>query len=84
MRFLVFFTTVLGHLAALPPLRRLAVCGRCRLFANTAGHRVLLVAWRLGYVSYPLGRVLFNHGAPGLGTVIEYGGAVWMGFSSSC
>ncbi len=33
----------------------------------------------VGYVSYPLGRILFNHGAPGLGTVIEYAGAVWMG-----
>lgn len=78
MRFLVFFTTVLGiwllfHLYVGWRLWSLP------LFANPAGHRALLVAIAVGYVSYPLGRILFNHGAPGLGTVIEYAGAVWMG-----
>ncbi len=78
MRFLVFFTTVLGiwllfHLYVGWRLWSLP------LFANTAGHRALLVVMAVGYISYPLGRILFNHGAPGLGTVIEYAGAVWMG-----
>ncbi len=79
MRFLVFFTTVLGiwllfHLYVGWRLWSLP------LFANTAGHRALVVAMAVGYVSYPLGRILFNHGAPRLGTVVEYAGAVWMGF----
>ena len=79
MRFLVFFTTVFGiwllfhlyigwRLWSLPP------------FISTSGHRALVVALAVGYVSYPLGRILFNHGVPKIGTVVEYGGAVWMGF----
>jgi len=78
MRFLVFLTVVLGIWL----LFHLYVGWRVwslPLFANTAGHRALLVAMAVGYVSYPLGRILFNHGAPGLGTLIEYAGAVWMG-----
>ncbi len=78
MRFLIFFSTVLGiwllfHLYVgwrLWPLP---------LVASVAGHRALVVALAAGYASYPLGRILFNRGSPGLGTVIEYGGAVWMG-----
>ncbi len=78
MRFLVFFSVVFGiwllvhiyvgwRLWSLP------------LFASPVGHRVLLIALAVGYCSYPLGRILFNRGAPNVGTAIEYGGAVWMG-----
>ena len=79
MRFLVFFTTVFGiwllfHLYIGWRLWSLP------LFISTSGHRALVVALAVGCVSYPLGRILFNHGAPKIGTVVEYGGAVWMGF----
>jgi hypothetical protein len=78
MRFLVFFSTVLGiwlllhlylgwRLWSLPP------------FANRTGHRVLLIGLGLGFAAYPFGRILYHHGWPRLGTVLEYAGGVWMG-----
>jgi len=78
VRFLIFFFSVFGfwllvhlyvgwRLWSLPPL------------ATSFGHRALVVVFAVGYVSYPLGRILFNRGMPNIGTVLEYGGAVWMG-----
>ena len=78
MRFLVFFSIVLGiwlvfHLYVGWRLWSLPV------FANPAGHRILLLGLGVLYVSYPVGRILYHHGLPGLGTAVEYGGGVWMG-----
>ncbi len=78
MRLLVFLITVLG----LWLLIHLYVGWRLwplPLFAAPAGHRALLIGLAVGYCAYPLGRILFHHGAPRLGTALEYGGAVWMG-----
>jgi predicted MPP superfamily phosphohydrolase len=79
MRFLVFFSTVLGiwllfHLYVGWRLWSLP------LFEGRTGHRALLIGLTLGYVAYPLGRILYHHGLPRLGTVVEYAGGVWMGF----
>jgi predicted MPP superfamily phosphohydrolase len=78
MRFLVFFSIVMGiwlachlylgwRLWSLPP------------FASLKGHRALILGLTVLYVSYPIGRILYHHGWPRLGTALEYGGGVWMG-----
>ena len=79
MRFLVFFSTVLGiwllfHLYVGWRLWSLP------LFEGRSGHRALLIGLVLGYIAYPVGRILYHHGLPRLGTVVEYAGGVWMGF----
>jgi predicted MPP superfamily phosphohydrolase len=79
MRFLVFFSTVLGiwllfHLYVGWRLWSLP------LFEGRTGHRALLVGLVLGYIAYPVGRILYHHGLPRLGTVVEYAGGLWMGF----
>ena len=78
MRFLVFFSIVLGiwllfHLYVGWRLWSLP------LFGGRAGHRALLIGLALGYIAYPLGRILYHHGLPRIGTVLEYAGGVWMG-----
>jgi predicted MPP superfamily phosphohydrolase len=78
MRFLVFFSIVLGiwlvfHLYVGWRLWALPV------FASPKGHRFLLLGLGILYVSYPLGRMLYHHGWPRLGTALEYGGGIWMG-----
>jgi predicted MPP superfamily phosphohydrolase len=78
MRFLIFFSIVLGiwlsfHLYVGWRLWSLPV------FASPSGHRILLLSLAVLYVSYPLGRYLYHHGMPRLGTVLEYGGGLWMG-----
>jgi predicted MPP superfamily phosphohydrolase len=78
MRFFVFFGAVLGiwlifNLYVGWRLWPLAV------FASRAGHLALVAALAAGFASYPLGRFLYSRGASGLGTALEYGGAVWMG-----
>jgi len=78
MRFLIFFSIVLGiwlvfHLYVGWRLWSLP------LFANPTGHQILLLGLAVLYVSYPLGRYLYHHGMPRVGTVLEYGGGVWMG-----
>jgi len=78
MRFLVFFSIVLGiwlvfhlyvgwRLSSLP------------FVDSPTGHRFLLLGLAVLYVSYPLGRFLYHHGWPRVGTTLEYGGGVWMG-----
>ena len=78
MQFLIFFATVMGiwlvfhlyvgwRLWTVPP------------FASPTGHRVLLISLAFLYVSYPLGRFLYHHDWTRLGTLLEYGGGVWMG-----
>ena len=78
MRFLIFFSTVMGiwlvfhlyvgwRLWALP------------LISSPAGHRILVTCLAVLYVSYPLGRYLYHHGWQRTGTLLEYGGGVWMG-----
>jgi len=79
MRFLVFFSTVLGiwllfHLYVGWRLWSLPI------FEGKSGHRALLVGLILGYIAYPVGRILYHHGLPRLGTVVEYAGGLWMGF----
>jgi predicted MPP superfamily phosphohydrolase len=79
MRFLVFFSTVLGiwllfHLYVGWRLWSLP------LFEGRTGHRALLVGLVLGYIAYPVGRILYHHGLPRLGIVVEYAGGLWMGF----
>jgi predicted MPP superfamily phosphohydrolase len=78
MRFLVFFSIVMGiwlvfHLYVGWRLWALPV------FDSPTGHRYLLLGLAALYVSYPLGRMLYHHGWPRLGTAIEYGGGLWMG-----
>jgi predicted MPP superfamily phosphohydrolase len=78
MRFLIFFSIVLGiwlviHLYVGWRLWSLPV------FANPTGHRILLLGLAVLYVSYPLGRYLYHHGWARTGTVLEYGGGLWMG-----
>jgi predicted MPP superfamily phosphohydrolase len=78
MRFLIFFSIVMGiwlvfHLYVGWRLWALPV------FAGTKGHRILLLGLTVLYVSYPLGRTLYHHGWPRLGTALEYGGGIWMG-----
>jgi predicted MPP superfamily phosphohydrolase len=78
MRFLIFFSIVMGiwlvfHLYVGWRLWSLPV------FASPKGHRLLLVGLAVLYVSYPLGRMLYHHGWPRLGTALEYGGGIWMG-----
>ena len=78
MRFLVFFSIVLGiwlvfHLYVGWRLWSLPV------FANPTGHRILVYGLAALYLSYPLGRFLYHHGMPRVGTALEYGGGVWMG-----
>jgi predicted MPP superfamily phosphohydrolase len=78
MQFLIFFSIVMGiwlvfHLYVGWRLWSFPV------FASPKGHRVLLLGLALLYVSYPLGRILYHHGWPRLGTAIEYGGGIWMG-----
>ncbi len=78
MRFLIFFSIVLGiwlvfHLYVGWRLWSLPV------FANPTGHRILLLGLAVLYISYPLGRYLYHHGMPRIGTMLEYGGGVWMG-----
>ena len=78
MRFLIFFSIVMGvwlvfHLYVGWRLWALPV------FASPKGHRILLLGLAVLYVSYPLGRMLYHHGWPRLGTALEYGGGIWMG-----
>jgi len=78
MRFLIFFSIVMGiwlvfHLYVGWRLWSLPV------FASPKGHRLLLLGLAFLYVSYPIGRILYHHGWPRLGTAIEYGGGIWMG-----
>ena len=79
MRFLVFFSIVLGiwlifHLYVGWRLWSLPI------FEGRSGHRALLIGLVLGYIAYPVGRILYHHGLPRLGTVVEYAGGLWMGF----
>jgi predicted MPP superfamily phosphohydrolase len=78
MQFLIFFSIVMGiwlvfHLYVGWRLWALPV------FASPKGHRFLLLGLAILYVSYPLGRMLYHHGWPRLGTALEYGGGIWMG-----
>jgi predicted MPP superfamily phosphohydrolase len=78
MRFLIFFATVMGiwlvfHLYVGWRLWPMAA------FSGPNGHRVLVIGLAILYVSYPLGRILYHHGWPRLGTAVEYGGGIWMG-----
>ena len=78
MRFVVFFSTVLGIWL----LFHIYVGWRfwsLPLFKGTTGHRALLIGFAVGYLAYPFGRILYHHGLPRLGTVIEYVGGLWMG-----
>jgi predicted MPP superfamily phosphohydrolase len=78
MRFVIFLSVVLSiwllqhlyvgwRLWSLPP------------FASPAGHRALLAVLVAGFLSYPLGRVLYAVGWHTVGRAGEYVGAVWMG-----
>jgi predicted MPP superfamily phosphohydrolase len=78
MRFLIFFSIVMGiwllcHLYLGWRLWSLP------LFADPKGHRLLISGLVVLYFAYPLGRILYHHGWPRLGTALEYGGGVWMG-----
>lgn len=77
-RFAVFLAVVLAIWA----LEHLYVGWRLLslpLFSEGAARRVLQLVLVLGFLAYPVGRVLFQLGARGLGRGLEYAGAVWMG-----
>jgi len=78
MRFLVFFSIMMGiwlvfHLYVGWRLWSLPI------FTSTQGHRFLMLGLAILYLIYPLGRTLYHHGMPRLGTALEYGGGMWMG-----
>jgi len=78
MRFAVFLAIVLSvwlvqHLYVGWRLWPLPV------FASTVGRRLLIVGLVAGFLSYPLGRILYGIGWHGTGRALEYAGAVWMG-----
>jgi predicted MPP superfamily phosphohydrolase len=78
MRFAIFLTVVLSIWL----LQHLYVGWRLwsvPLFASQAGHRWLLAGLIAGFVSYPLGRILYGVGWHAVGRAGEYVGAVWMG-----
>ncbi|HSN53970.1 MAG TPA: metallophosphoesterase [Candidatus Sulfomarinibacteraceae bacterium] len=78
MRLLIFFVIVLAVWALMHAYVGWRL-GTLPLFAAPGARRWLLAGLAIGFAAYPLGRILFNHGAPGLGRILEYGGAVWMG-----
>lgn len=49
------------------------------LFVSGLGRRVLLAGLVAGFLSYPLGRILYAAGWHAVGRALEYAGAVWMG-----
>lgn len=49
------------------------------IFASAMGRRVLLAGLIAGFLSYPLGRILYAVGWHATGRALEYAGAVWMG-----
>jgi hypothetical protein len=78
MRFAVFLAIVLSvwlvqHLYVGWRLWPLPV------FAPAVGRRVLIAGLAAGFLSYPLGRILYAIGWHGTGRALEYAGAVWMG-----
>lgn len=76
MRFAVFLTVVLAVWAAQHAYvgwRLVPLIGDAKL--RTAAVALLAA----GFLSYPAGRLLFAAGARGVGRVLEYAGAVWMG-----
>jgi predicted MPP superfamily phosphohydrolase len=78
MRFAVFLAIVLSvwlvqHLYVGWRLWPLPV------FAPAVGRRVLIAGLVAGFLSYPLGRILYAIGWHGTGRALEYVGAVWMG-----
>ena len=78
MRFAVFLAIVLSVWLA----QHLYVGWRLwplPLFAPAVGRRVLLAGLVAGFLSYPLGRILYAIGWHGTGRALEYVGAVWMG-----
>ena len=78
MRFALFLTIVLSiwlgqHLYVGWRLWSVPV------FAAPVGRRLLLAGLFLGFLSYPLGRILYGTGWHVIGRAFEYTGAVWMG-----
>jgi predicted MPP superfamily phosphohydrolase len=49
------------------------------VFTTAAARRALVAVLALGFLTYPLGRIVFGIGWPHLGRALEYVGAVWMG-----
>jgi predicted MPP superfamily phosphohydrolase len=49
------------------------------LLSSPGGRRALVVWLALGFVTYPLGRMLFAIGWRSVGRTLEYAGAAWMG-----
>ncbi len=47
--------------------------------ASAVGHRAMVAVLVAGFLSYPLGRILYAAGWHGTGRALEYAGAVWMG-----
>jgi len=78
LRFLMFVIIVLAIWALL----HLYVgwrFGSLPLFAGVAAHRWLGLGLTVLALAYPVGRILFHHGSPALGTIVEWLGAAWMG-----
>lgn len=47
--------------------------------ASAVGHRAMVAVLVAGFLSYPLGRILYAAGWHAAGRALEYAGAVWMG-----
>jgi predicted MPP superfamily phosphohydrolase len=76
LRFLMFVVIVLAIWALMHVYVGWRL-GSLPLFAEQ--RRWLVLGLTVLALAYPVGRILFHHGAPGLGTVIEWIGAAWMG-----
>ncbi len=78
MRFAIFLTVAL----TIWLLQHLYVGWRLwsvPVLHSPAGHRTLLAALAIGFLSYPLGRIFYGIGWHVVGRALEYAGAVWMG-----
>jgi len=78
MRYVVFLTIVLSIWA----LEHVYVGWRLLslpIFETAGARRAVIAALVVGFLVYPLGRILFSLGLTGVGRALEYIGAVWMG-----
>jgi len=78
MRFVIFLTIVLSVWLA----QHLYVGWRMwslPILTGPGGRRLLIICLVLGFLSYPLGRVLYGIGWHVFGRAVEYVGAAWMG-----
>jgi uncharacterized protein len=78
-RFIVFLSVVLGIWLLQHLYVGWRLLGLPWLGAGTTARRVVLAVLAVGFVAYPLGRLLWHWGWLRLAVVLEWSGAAWMG-----